>query len=519
MAALVQRSEYHAFASFTFAATTYYIGTQDELRGGNWYEGVIKTGPQLAMAFNADPGVVQAANVDLVIASNATGTYRTLAVGNILDGTSVTVSLVMRQYLSDGTTAEQVYTQILTIVGTTLNPGTVTLRLQDIEEQRLQALYPPNTWQSTDWPELSSDDAGKPICEPVGTAIKLPAVLLRSDSANNEYWYGVCTGTPKLIGISSVSSGTKTITLSSAPLYALALGQVLIVTGSSAADGSYTIASIGSPTTIVVNETLPAATGGSIRLMPQVLTVYRNKRVVSASEYTVQQSQVPGAIANGNFASGLTNWLQLWYTTAGGYVNTNPGAGSTISATGGVCTITSVSNTNFAFLRCAPGLMPGWGGVKYAYYAVQLTVSAGSGDIAINDIFRAPESIRRLPAKRARSSRTVQADRFRYSTSACATTSARSSSRTCAFFRFRSLCSNSPNHRSTSTAATTPSNAIALVSNRKTPVRKSSDCSPMLVRRRMRRRSTLRKPQSHIRTSTAIMVAVDNAGSMQSSPI
>lgn len=384
MAALVQRSEYHAFASFTFAATTYYIGTQDELRGGNWYEGVIKTGPQLAMAFNADPGVVQAANVDLVIASNATGTYRTLAVGNILDGTSVTVSLVMRQYLSDGTTAEQVYTQILTIVGTTLNPGTVTLRLQDIEEQRLQALYPPNTWQSTDWPELSSDDAGKPICEPVGTAIKLPAVLLRSDSANNEYWYGVCTGTPKLIGISSVSSGTKTITLSSAPLYALAPGQVLIVTGSSAADGRYTVAS-ASGTTIVVNETLPASTGGSVRLMPQVLTVYRNKRVVSASEYTVQQSQVPGAIANGNFASGLTNWLQLWYTTAGGYVTTNPGAGSTISATGGVCTITSVSNTNFAFLRCSPGWMPGWGGVKYAYYAVQLTVSAGSADIAISD--------------------------------------------------------------------------------------------------------------------------------------
>lgn len=381
MAALVQRSEYHAFASFTFAATTYYIGTQDELRAGNWYDGVVKTGPQLAMAFNADPGVVQSANVDLVIANNASGTYRALAVGNILDGTPVTVSLVMRQYLADGTTSEQVYTQILTIVGVTLNPGTAVFHLQDIEEQRLQALYPPNTWQSSDWPELSSDDAGKPICAPVGTAIKLPAVLLHSDSTAGEYWYGVCTGTPKLIGISSINSGTKTITLTSAPLYALAAGQVLIITGSSAADGRYTVAS-ASGTTIVVNEPLPASTGGSVRLMPQVLTVYRNKRVVSASEYSIQQGYVPCTVQNGSFSTGLTGWETWYFTTGGGYVNTNPGTGSNIATGTNNCTITSVSPSNYAFIRCTHNLIP-FTGIGNCFFAVQVTVASGGADAQV----------------------------------------------------------------------------------------------------------------------------------------
>lgn len=361
MTALVQRSEYHAFASFTFAATTYYIGTQDELRGGNWYEGVIKASPQLAMAFNADPGVVQSANVDLAIANNASGTYRTLAVGNILAGTQVTVSLVMRQYLADGTTSEQVYTQILTIVDVTLNPGLVTLRLQDIEEQRLQALYPPNTWQSTDWPELSSDDAGKSICEPVGTALKLPAVLLHSDSTNNEYWYGVCTGSPKLIGISSINSGTKTITLASSPLYPLAAGQVLMITGSSAADNRYTVAS-ATGTTIVVNETLPASSGGSVRLMPQVLTVYRNKRVVGRTEFAVDDGYVIDTFYNYAFSAGaLTSAMSIQHNGTGSH-----------SITTNNCALTGTNISNYDALLLQPPKIVG------AVWALILELNSGA---------------------------------------------------------------------------------------------------------------------------------------------
>lgn len=357
----VQSSEYLAFASFTFAANTYYIGTTTELRSGNWYDGVIQSAPQLGMSFGDELALVQAANVDLTIADSATGTYRALAAGYILDGTQVTVSLVMRQHWSDGSTTEQVYTQILTIVGVTMQPQQVILHLQDIEEQKLQALYPPNTWQSTDWPELSSDDAGKPICEPVGTALKLPAVLLRSDAANNEYWYGVCTGTPKLIGISSINSGTKTITLAAAPLYALAAGQVLIITGSSAADGRYTVAS-ASGTSIVVNETLAASTGGSVRLMPQVLTVYRNKRVVSASEYSVQNCIKANDFANGDFSLGSASWTVIQIGTA------------TVSFSGGVCTITSYDSvSNYAYIaQTITGIMKG------GYVAIQITLGAGS---------------------------------------------------------------------------------------------------------------------------------------------
>ncbi|HZP85869.1 MAG TPA: hypothetical protein VFB54_03550 [Burkholderiales bacterium] len=375
-------AEYAAFASFTFGGTTYYLGTLDELRGGNWYAGILKTSPELEMAFGDPASLTQAQNVDLIIGDPAGGTYRTLIDGNILDGAQVLVTLVVRQHWNDGSTTETTYAQILTIVGTALSADLVTLKLQDLEDQKLAALYPLNTLSANDWTDLTSDDAGKPICEPVGTAIKLPCALVRSDTLNNEYWYLSCTGTPKTIGVSAVNSGTKTITLASAPTIALTAGQVIVVTGSTAADGRYTVAAAAG-TSVTVNETLPASTGGSVRLMPVPLTVYRNKRIVSAGEYTVQQGYSPSSgVTNGNFASGSTGWST---STAGA------GAGAVFTA--GNCAITCVNNTNYAYVAqfAAGKLGPG------AFYAIQVTLGAGADGVIGKD--GPPQATgRRLPA-------------------------------------------------------------------------------------------------------------------------
>jgi hypothetical protein len=361
--------EYHAFAKFTFSATTYRLGTQTEVRADpvqqQWFDGLLKTTPQLQMAFGNALTLVQASNIDLVIGDGAGGTYRTLADQNILDGTAVQVTLVERTTWNDSSVTELTYVQMLTIVGQELAPSTVTLHLQDLENQKLAALYPLTTWKVDDWPDLSSDDAGKAICEPVGTAVKFACAMLRSDTTNNEYWYGVCTGTQKSINISSVNSGTKTITLASAPTIALTVGQIIIVTGSTAADGRYTVAS-GSSTTVVVNETLPASTGGTVRLMPVPLTVYRNKRIVSSGEYTAQTCYSAGTVSNGNFASGSTGWT-----------TTTAGAGASATFTTGNCAIACVNSSNYAYIsQNATGkLGPG------AFYAISITLAAGSDGV------------------------------------------------------------------------------------------------------------------------------------------
>jgi len=376
-------SEYHAFASFTVAATPYYVGTVDELRGGHWYDGVLVTAPQLAMTFGDDLSLTRATNVDLAIGANAGSAYRALAANNILDGTQVTVALVMRAAPGVG---ENVYTQILTIVGVTMQPSQIILHLQDIEEQKLQSLYPPNTWQSADWPELSSDDAGKPICEPVGTALKFPCVPIRGSAIEAAYYYGVCAGTPKIVGIYNLSAASKLFIAAGDITGMLVVGASFLVVGSSANDGRYTIAVLSYSagfTYITVNETVPSNTvNGSFWFMPSAQTVYRNKRIVSASEYAQHILYQPLTVVNGNFASGFANWTTYYYTTAGGYVTTNPGTGCSLTTGAGGATITSVSSTNAAFLSKSFAVD---GGTARAggLYAIEVAVAAGGADAII----------------------------------------------------------------------------------------------------------------------------------------
>lgn len=384
MGGVVNSSEYHAFATFTFAATTYYLGTQTELRAGNWYDGAIITAPQLGMQFADELAITRGVNVDLAIGAAAGSAYRALAANNILDGVAVTVSLVMRKKWSDFSTTEDVYSQQLTIVGVTMQPEQVILHLQDIEEQKLQSLYPPLTWQASDFSGLSSDDAGKSICEAVGAALKFPAVLVRGAASESAYYYGVCAGTPKTLPINNISGNIFVVTGYAADI--LVPGSTFLVTGSTGNDGLYTVLSISysAPSTLIqVTGTIPSGTvNGNVWLMPTALTVYRNKRIVSPSEYTQQILYQPLTVVNGSFASGFANWITYWYTTAGGYTATNPGAGSSLSTGAGGATITSVSPANCAFVMKNFGADGGTarpGGL----YAVQVTVAAGGADAAI----------------------------------------------------------------------------------------------------------------------------------------
>ena len=159
----------------------------------------------------------------------------------------------------------------------------------------------------------------------------------------------------------------------------------MLVTGTAASDGRYTVANV-TATYVQVNETVAvSAGGGTLRVMPHVLTAYRNGRVVSSTEYAVQHLHVPGTISNGNFASGATAWSPAYFTTAFGFTPV-PHGSSTITFGVGGCTVTSISSVDYAFLQ-----QFGVGGgtfstLKGARVAVQIRIAAGATDaVAIMD--------------------------------------------------------------------------------------------------------------------------------------
>jgi hypothetical protein len=319
--------EYHVFVAGTLftAAALDPVGTITELRGGTWYAGKLLAPPELGMAFGADTGLQKATDVVLRIADGPDGGYRALAANYNLIGALVDVTAVMRVRNVDGSSSEVTEAQRLTITGVGLSPREVTLKCQDIEEKKLDTLYPPLTWAATDWPQLSVTDAGKPLCFPVGTALKFPCPQIVSDDINAQYFFGVCTGAPKLLTITAIGSFLRQVGISGAVLTDLVEpGQVVYISGSSAADGRYTVALIYTTTVFSVVEPLPASTGGSVRLMPHVRTVYRSGRVVDPSEYQVIHIAATAPFANFNF-----NTLTL-----SGWTVTLTGTGSASAATG-----------------------------------------------------------------------------------------------------------------------------------------------------------------------------------------
>lgn len=316
--------EYHTFVAFDPSLSLPPIGTVDEYRGGTWYTARLKKPAELNASFANDTGLPRSSDVPLDIADGPTGTYRTAALGGALNGKTVTATLVIRETPPGGTPVEVTKSQTLTITGTRLTSSGVTLTLSDIEEKKLDALYPPLVWSASDWPQLSDGDAGKPICYPVGTALKLPCPQLVSDDASAEYFFGVCTGTPKLLAIASINSGAKQVTISGATLTGnVQVGQIVNLVSTSAADGRYTVTAINSATVFTVAETLPASTGGSVRVMPHVLAVYRNGRVVDPGEYTVVHIYGLPQAVNGDFETG----------TFAGWTVTTTGTGTASAAT------------------------------------------------------------------------------------------------------------------------------------------------------------------------------------------
>lgn len=374
------RQEYHAFAEWTIAGVTTRVGTVDELRGGNWYDGKLTMPPELANQFQDALGQQRARDVVLSISDGPGGVYRTMATNGSIDNVSVLVTVVMRHTMPGAAPVDVVQQQTLTCVGKGTTREGVRFKLVDLEDEKMRAVYPARQWVATDWTGINDRDAGRTVPYPVGTALKFPVPQLRPDAAATQWWFGVAESAPFVVPISATLTGLNRITFTSAVTDIadrVRVGQVVLVTGSSANDGRFTVTAV-TTTQITVTPAVVASTGGVLRFMPHPLTVYRGGRVVASSEYEVHHLFDPGTVVNGDFLAGATGWTRWYWTTGGGFVNGSQPGSSSITFGAGSATINNVGAADYAFLQ-----QYGGSGHKGGVYAVQVTVAAGATDAVV----------------------------------------------------------------------------------------------------------------------------------------
>ena len=364
------RTDYACFARWTYSATPYAVGTDEGYRSSTNHDPVLTTDADLQTQFRE--GVVDGNTLTLTIADGIGGTYRTLVTGNVLDGTAVTVETVCTLTYDDGTTAEQATSQTLTVQGTAVEPGKVHLTLIDLEDARLGTLYPSNTYTADLFRDIDGGFAGRAIPQPIGTCRKFACPQLYADTLTPQYFHAVCDGSGinyLIIAIAAINTGAKTFSVAGDYTDTISAGTIIFCDMSSANPGRYTVtgAVYSAPNTVItVSETIASGTvSGNIGVMPTVLAVYRDGRLVASSEYTVHLAFAAVAqINDGDFDNSPATWT-----------GTNTGTG-TASLTGGRGRLTGDGGTsNYGRLTSAgttPGIIPGM------YALATVTLATGS---------------------------------------------------------------------------------------------------------------------------------------------
>lgn len=313
-----------------------YLGTTEALRDGQWYSPAITNAPGLVDALSGDVFRAASITLDLAMALDDPDRATLLAMD---EGTQWLVTCEATRTGADGAPATVSHSKWMSLRGVRIHGARISLTLYDLDEGALDALWPPHTWRAEDWPQLTSDDAGRPIPDPVGTALKLPCPLLDADTDHQEWLYGVCGGEAMSLPVNFAISNIFRVAGDHTALVQ-AGGTIYMVSPIHPGAGRYevtAVALVGSTTWIYTAHPIPSGdlTGATLRIMPQVLTVYRNGRIVPPGEYEVINIHAPHEVINGDFSDGLTGW------TVGSI-----GAGS-VSVVDGACQITSTDNANY----------------------------------------------------------------------------------------------------------------------------------------------------------------------------
>ena len=213
--AAVAHVAYATFARFLVGGVLYGVATQDALRLGTPCAGLLEDDAELSRRLTQGLAAGQSVTLTLVDRADADGGLvdendaplldeydDPLATENApfgaavhgLDGAAVYVDTVCTVTFDNGSVSEQVASQQLTVMGSSVSAGRATVTLVDIEDQKLNTLFPTRTYRVEDFPQLRTDDAGNPVPNPNGLARKLPCTLISSAALDYRYAYREGTG-------------------------------------------------------------------------------------------------------------------------------------------------------------------------------------------------------------------------------------------------------------------------------------------------------------------------------------
>lgn len=201
----VRRTEHRTYARWTVGGEPHAVSTDDDLRGGVWHTAALARDAELSESWVED--VARGGQLQLSVARlpaeekvildelddplldesgspllTESPAYTSLTLTPV-EGLQVTIETLTRVDYTDDSSQEFARIATLTCTGRTRSPGLVTLTLQDIEDQKLNALYPPRLYAAADWPLLREEDAGRAVPRPFGTALKLQGALVSSGPA------------------------------------------------------------------------------------------------------------------------------------------------------------------------------------------------------------------------------------------------------------------------------------------------------------------------------------------------
>ena len=191
----VTSATHRTYARWVVEGQTHAVATDDDVRDGVPHAALLVADAELGERWVEE--VATASNLLLTVADNRTESvvlldefddplldeqgdplltespaYASLAVSPV-EGLQVTVEVVTRVEFDVGPPFEHVRVRTLTCTGREFAPGVVRLQLSDIEDQRLNTLFPPRTFRTDDWPVLEETDAGRPVARIFGTALKI----------------------------------------------------------------------------------------------------------------------------------------------------------------------------------------------------------------------------------------------------------------------------------------------------------------------------------------------------------
>lgn len=211
------------FARFTLSGVAHAIGTTDAVRGGvshvacladdaslqeEWIEQVAR-GASIRLRVTHRPDLCEPLLTEdfqpiLTEAGDPLlttfGPYDGLLLESV-DGLAVTVETVTTVTHEDGSSDELARVQTLTCTGRERVPGAVILTLTDIEDQRLNTLFPARTYGTADFPDLLDTDAGRAVPFVFGTALKIPGVLVSAGATWRYAFTEMATGDPDILTV------------------------------------------------------------------------------------------------------------------------------------------------------------------------------------------------------------------------------------------------------------------------------------------------------------------------------